>query len=97
MKGKHTEQALKIKQLEETISLKEKEIKYIKFSVSDVLLQIRNINEQNDYSDPSVKKRKISELCTDTRYELLIDEIEIGYRKQNAKIIELPNTRKSNK
>ena len=58
---------------------------------------IWNINESNDYSDPSVKRRKISELCTDTRYELLIDEIEIGYKKQNAKIIELPNTRKSNK
>ena len=97
MKGKHTEEALKIKQLEETISLNEKEIKDIKFSVSDILLQIRNINESNDYSDPSVKRRKISELCTDTRYELLIDEIEIGYKKQNAKIIELPNTRKSNK
>ena len=97
MKGKHTEEALKIKQLEETISLKEKEIKDIKFSVTDILLQIRNINESNDYSDPSVKRRKISELCTDTRYELLIDEIEIGYKKQNAKIIELPNTRKSNK
>lgn len=97
MKGKHTEEALKIKQLEETISLKEKEIKDIKFSVSDILLQIRNINESNDYSDPSVKRRKISELCTDTSYELLIDEIEIGYKKQNAKIIELPNTRKSNK
>lgn len=26
-----------------------------------------------------------------------LDEIEIGYKKQNAKIIELPNTRKSNK
>ena len=87
----------KIKQLEETISLKEKEIKDIKFSVSDVLLQIRNINEANEYSDPSVKKRKISELCTDTRYELLIDEIESNNKKQNAKIIELPNTRKSNK
>ena len=97
MKGKHTEEALKIKQLEETISLKEKEIKDIKFSVSDVLLQIRNINEANEYSDPSVKKRKISELCTDTRYELLIDEIESNNKKQNAKIIELPNTRKSNK
>ena len=97
MKGKHTEEALKIKQLEETISLKEKEIKDIKFSVSDILLQIRNINESNDYSDPSVKRRKISELCTDTRYELLIDEIEIGYKKQSAKIIELPNTDQSNK
>ena len=95
MKGKHSEEALKIKQLEETIALKEKEIKDIKFSVADILLQIRNINESNNYSDPSVKRRKISELCTDTRYELLIDEIEIGYKKQNKKIIELPNTDQS--
>lgn len=97
MKGKHSEETLKIKQLEETISLKEKEIKDIKFSVADILLQIRNINESNNYSDTSVKRRKISELCTDTRYELLIDEIEIGYKKQNKKIIELPNTDQSTK
>ena len=81
----------------QTIELKEKEIKDIKFSVSDVLLQIRNINESNNYSDPSVKKRKISELCTDTRYELLIDELEVCYKKQKTKIIELPNTDQSNK
>lgn len=74
-----------------------KEMKDIKFSVSDVLLQIRNINESNNYSDPSVKKRKISELCTDTRYELLIDELEVCYKKQKTKIIELPNTDQSNK
>ena len=97
MKGKHSEEDLKIKQLEETIALKEKEIKDIKFSVADILLQIRMINESNNYSDPSVKRRKISELCTDTRYELLIDEIEIGYKKQNKKIIELPNTDQSTK
>ena len=90
MMGKHSKEALKIKQLEETIELKKKEIKDIKFSVSDVLLQIRNINESNNYSDPSVKKRKISELCTDTRYELLIDELEVCYKKQKTKIIELP-------
>ncbi len=94
MMGKHSQEALKIKQLEETIELKEKEIKDI---VSDVLLQIRNINESNNYSDPSVKKRKISELCTDTRYELLIDELEVCYKKQKTKIIELPNTNQSNK
>lgn len=100
MMGKHSQEALKIKQLEETIELKKKEIKDIKdikFSVSDVLLQIRNINESNNYSDPSVKKRKISELCTDTRYELLIDELEVCYKKQKTKIIELPNTDQSNK
>ncbi len=97
MLGKHTDEGIKIKQLEETIQRKDKEIKDIKFSLADILLMIRNLNESNDYSDPSVKRRKISELCTDTRYELLIDEIEIGYKKQSAKIIELPNTDQSNK
>lgn len=97
MMGKHSEQSLKIKQLEEVIAAKDKEIKDIKFSVSDVLLQIRTINESNNYSDSSVKKRKISELCTDTRYELLIDELEDCYKKQKTKIIELPNTDQSTK
>lgn len=97
MLGKHTEESVKIKQLEETIELKNKEIKDIKYSLADILLKIRTINESNDCGDPSVKKRKISELCTDTRYELLIDEIDGFYEKEKAKIIELPTTRKSNK
>lgn len=99
MMGKHTEEAQKIKQLEETIATKDKEIKDIKFSVADVLLQIRNLNESNNYADPSVKRRKISELCTDTRYELLIDEIDsfYGNEKKKSKIIELPNTDQSTK
>lgn len=96
MRGKHSAEELKIKELEEIIALKEKEIKDIKYSVSDILLKIRNTNESNEYLDPIVKKRKISELCTDTRYELLIDEIESD-NKKNPKIIELSNTRKSNK
>ena len=58
MMGKHSEQSLKIKQLEETIALKDQEIKDIKFSVADILLQIRTINESNNYSDPSIKRRK---------------------------------------
>lgn len=97
MMGKHSEESLEIKQLKETIALKEKEIKDIKFSIADILLTIRNINESNNYSDPSVKKRKISELCTDTRYELLIDELDDCYKKQKTKIIELPNTDQSTK
>lgn len=89
MLGKHTNEVQKIKELEKTITLRDKEIKDIKLSVADILLQIRNINESNNYADESIKKRKISELCTDTRYELLIDEIEeIGYKKQKAKIME---------
>lgn len=77
---KSTLESRKIKQLEETIKLKDKEIKDIKFSVADILLEIRNINESNEYNDPSIKRRKISELCTDTRYELLVDEIIIKNR-----------------
>lgn len=80
MGEKHTVEGQRIKELEEIITRKDKEIKDIKFSVSDVLLKIRNINESNNYSDPSVKTREISELCTNTRYELLIDEIDIKNR-----------------
>lgn len=69
----------KIKKLEDLVARKEQEIKDIKFSISNILLQIRNINENesNEYSDPIVKKRIISEFCTNTRYELLVDEMEI--------------------
>ncbi len=95
MNGKRSQDSTEIKRLKDTILQKEKEVKEIKFSVSDILMQIRNVNESNNYSDPSVRKRKISKLCTDTIYQLLIDEIEDNYEK--AKIIELPNTNQSNK
>lgn len=84
MPGKHTQEALRINELEETIRLKDKEIKDIKYSVADVLERIRNLNESNSYSDPSLKRRKISELCTDTRYELLVDELELKNRTINT-------------
>ncbi len=96
--AKHTAEAIKIKELKEIIERKDKEITDIKHSLADVLLQIRNLNESNSYGDPSVKRRKISELCTDTRYELYIDEIDEYYKKEKeeTKIIELPKTRQSN-
>ncbi|MCI9015926.1 MAG: hypothetical protein HFJ53_02000 [Clostridia bacterium] len=95
MLGKHTKEEIKIQQLENIIQRKDKEIKDIKFSLADILLMIKDLNDANDYGDSSVKKRKISELCMEIRYQLLIDESEDNYEK--AKIIELPNTRKSNK
>ena len=100
MIGKHSEESIKIKQLEETIRLKDKEIKDIKTSLADILLRIRILNESNSYGDPSIKKRKISELCTDTRYELLIDEIDETYKKEKTyyrkdKIKELSSTNQS--
>lgn len=95
MAGKHSEESAKIKKLEETIALKDKEIKDIKISVADVSLKIRTINEANNYYAPEVKTRKISELCTDTRYELLIDIFD--EQAEKSKEIELPITDQSNK
>lgn len=97
MMGRYTKEGQEIKKLKETIALRDKEIKDIKYSLADVLSRIKAINESNTYSNPSIKTRKISELCTDTRYELLIDEIDSLYKNEKQKIIELPNTNKVNK
>ena len=41
---------------------------------TNILQQIRDINESVNEIDPEVKRRKISEMCTNTIYELLVDE-----------------------
>lgn len=86
MIGKHTKEGLEIKEQKETIKRKDREIRDVKLSIADVLEEIRKINESNNYSDESVKRRKISELCRDTIYELRIDE----FIDKKDKIIELP-------
>lgn len=74
--GKHSEKEQEIKKLNKIIALRDKEIFDLKTSLVDVFQRIRNINECNAYSAPEVKQRRISEICTDTIYELLIDEID---------------------
>lgn len=74
--GKHSEKEQEIKRLNKIIALRDKEIFDIKTSLADVFQRIRNMNECNAYSAPEVKQRRISEICTDTIYELLIDEKE---------------------
>lgn len=63
-----------IQRLKEIIKRRDREILDIKYSVANVLDTIRTINESNQYSHPEIVRRKISELCTNTRYELLVDE-----------------------
>ena len=63
----------RIAQLEETIKLKDQEIYDVKTSVAEVLEEIHELNEKNENE---VLRRQIAELCTNTRYELLIDEIK---------------------
>lgn len=89
LKGKHSKENLYIKQLEETINLKDREIADIKDSLSNEFQKILTVNESNDYSNKEYKKRKISEICRDNVYELRKDL----YIENDSKIIELP-TRK---
>lgn len=61
----------RIAQLEETIRLKDQKIYDVKTSVAEVLEEIHELNEKNE---DEVLRRQIAELCTNTGYELLIDE-----------------------
>lgn len=63
-----------IKRLSSIIERKDLEIQDIKTSLANILQQIRDINESVNEIDPGVKRRKISEMCTNTIYELLVDE-----------------------
>ena len=89
LKGKHSKENLYIKQLEETIKLKDREITDIKDSLADEFQKILIVNESNDYGNKESKERKISEICRDTIYELRKDL----FIENDSKIIELP-TRK---
>lgn len=62
MLGKHTEENIKVKELEKTIILKDQEIRDIKYSVVDVLKKIQEFNDSNNCGDQSVIKKRISEL-----------------------------------
>lgn len=63
-----------IKRLSSIIERKDLEIQDIKTSLANILQQIRDINESVNEIDPEVKRRKISEMCINTIYELLVDE-----------------------
>lgn len=63
-----------IKRLSNIIEKRDLEIQDIKTSLADILQQIRNINESLNEVDSDVKRREISEMCTNTIYELLVDE-----------------------
>ena len=71
------------RKLIKVIERKEREIIDIKGSLVDILLKIRDINEWNNYNNESIKRRKISELCNDTAYELLQDIKEDTSAYQN--------------
>jgi len=79
-----------IQELQEVIKLRDKEIKDIKGSLADVLQLIRDLVQDVNSDNIEVKKRQISELATNTIYDLRRDLLE-------EKIIELPTNDQSDR
>lgn len=75
---------------EEIVKLKDKKICDIKCSLADILQNIRDLTQEITADNIEVKKRQISELATNTIYDLRRDLWE-------EKIIELPTTDQSDK
>lgn len=76
--------------MEEIVKLKDKEIHDIKSSLADILQTIRDLTVDINKDNIDIKKREISELATNTIYELREDLLEDEKE-------ELPTTDKSNR
>lgn len=79
-----------LQELQEVIKLRDREIKDIKSSLADVLQLIRDLVQDVNSDNIEVKKRQISELATNTIYDLKRDLLE-------EKIVELPTTDQSDR
>lgn len=98
MPGKHSKEALELKRLQELVERKDKEIKDIKTECADQFKKIKDLCFINEYNDRNLKLRKIHEIASDN-FSALVRDIVINETDEDerAKIIELPNTRKSRK
>lgn len=94
--GKHTEEGQAIKNLQNTIKLKEKEIKDIKVECAEQFKNIKDLCFINDYGDKYLSLKKIYEIASDN-FSALVKDLAIDEQKENAKIIELPTTVQSRK
>lgn len=87
MAEKNIDEAQTIRELTRVIDRKEIEIQDVKTSLAGVLQEIRNLNESN--LDREVIKKRISEMATNTIYELLIDEKMSQFAITNQKLTQL--------
>ena len=94
--GKHTEVGQAIQNLQNTIKLKEKEIKDIKVGCAEQFKNIKDLCFINDYGDKYLSLKKIYEIASDN-FSALVKDLAIDEQKENAKIIELPTTVQSRK
>lgn len=92
--GKHSPEQLEIKQLKETIALKDKEIKDIKVECAEQFKNIKDLCFINNYGDKYLSLRKIHEIASDNFSAL---EKDIIIDNETSKIIELSTTDQSNR
>lgn len=91
--GKHTADAIKIRQLEETIRLKERELFDVKRECAEQFKNIATMLDNNDLGNKDIKIKRMAEIAKDN-FNLLLDDL-LEY--EDKKIIELPNTDQSTK
>lgn len=86
--GKHSKEVQRIRELEETIRLKEQEIQDIKAECANEFKRITEFCTCNDYNGRINKMQKIYELATDN-FMLLVQDILMNKEEKDKKIIEL--------
>lgn len=96
MPGKHSKEGQEIRRLEELVTLREREIKEIKSECAEQFKRIKDLCFINEYNDKYLKLKKIHEIASDN-FSALVKDLVISEEKEQAKIIELPTTRKSSK
>jgi len=86
----------KINMLELQIKHKDNEIKDCKQQVLEILKQIIDIGEANNYSNSKVAVRKMKEVAEDNYKRIAVELYDLDLPDQKNKI-ELPTTGKSSK
>lgn len=87
--GKHSKEAIKIKELEEIIKSKDREIRGIKTECAGQFKKIRELCFCNTYNERFNKLKKIYEI-SDENFSRLVKDLVFSDKLEKRKIIELP-------
>ena len=90
--GKHSEDAIRIKNLEDIVKRKDREIKDIKVECAEQFKKIKDLCFSNTYNERFDKLKKIHEIASEN-FSILVKDLMISDSDKSNKIIELP-TRK---
>lgn len=91
--GKHSDETIRIRNLEDIVKRKDREIKDIKCECAEQFKKIRDLCFSNTYNERFNKLKKIYEI-SDSNFSALLNDLIISDNSKTNKIIELP-TRQS--